>query len=467
MTMVIWIARREFVERLRDGRMYWAGGLVLMLLMTALTVGVAHQRDARAEQESAQATEYRDWLGQDRRHPHDAAHQGMHAFKPAAAMAIVDPGINPFIGSTIWLQAHRQSEVKFNPAQDATGLQRFGNLSVGWILQVLGPLLVIVLGFNAFAGEREQGILRQTLSLGISPMQLLGGKALALCASLAVLFVPAALAAAGAVALGAGEGQRLDALIRLTAWAAGYAIYLGAFVFVVLGASAMSSTSRMAITVLLALWIGQTVMAPRMLSELSRALSPSPTRLEFDRALTADLKATSDRVWRAAFGTTERWGKDVPLSKWGIALRLDDQSSYPVYDRHFGRLWDTWEDQQRLQEWSGVLLPVLAMRAYSMGAAGTDFAHHRNFATAAESHRRLIQNLMSEDLVRHADTTGERHFSYQASPDLWAKVPPFAYRAPPARWAVQHQLRSFLVLIAALVLSVAFAAVAAKRQRAL
>lgn len=462
-----WIARREFLERLRDGRLYWAGGLVLVLLLTALAVGWAHQRDARAEQNAAQAMDYRDWLKQDKRHPHDAAHQGMHAFKPEAALAMMDPGINPYIGSTVWLQAHRQSEVKFNAAQDATGLQRFGNLSVGWILQVLGPLLVIVLGFNAFAGEREQGILRQTLSLGVPPLRLLGGKVLALVASLAVLLVPAAIVATLAVAFGAGPGERLDALLRLGAWAFGYAVYLGIFIFLVLGVSAASSTSRMAITVLLALWIGQAVMAPRVLSELSRAWFPSPTRLEFDQALNAERKAVSDAVWQKNFGTTERWGRDVPLSKWGLALRLDDQSSYAVYDRHYGRLWDTWERQQTVQEWSGLLLPILAIRSFSMGMAGTDFAHHRSFTTEAENHRREIQDLMSKDLVAHADPLGDRHFAYQAPSELWATVPPFDYQPPHAGWALLHQVRSLAVLCVALLLAAAFAAFATVRQRAL
>ncbi|WP_171022418.1 MULTISPECIES: DUF3526 domain-containing protein [unclassified Variovorax] len=462
-----WIARREFLERLRDGRLYWAGGLVAVLLLTALAVGWAHQRAAQAEQRTAQAMDYRDWLRQDRRHPHDAAHQGMHAFKPEAALSMLDAGINPFIGSTVWLQAHRQSEVKFNAAQDATGLQRFGNLSVGWILQVLGPLLVIVLGFNAFAGEREQGILRQTLSLGVPPLRLLGGKAFALAGSLAALLVPAALIAAVAVAVGAGEVERLDALLRLGAWSLGYAVYLGIFVFVVLGVSALSSTSRMAITLLLALWIAQAVMAPRVLSELSRAWFPSPTRLEFNQALGAELKTVSNEVWQKNFGSTERWGRDVPLSKWGIALRLDDQASYPVYDRHYGRLWDTWERQQAVQEWSGLLLPILAVRSFSMGMAGTDFAHHRSFTTAAELHRRHIQDLMSEDLVAHADPLGDRHFAYQAAPDLWATVPPFDYHLPHSGWALRHQLRSFAVLCAGLLLAAAFAAFAASRQRAL
>ncbi len=141
-----------------------------VLLFTALGVGWAHQRErARRAAGRAGASTIATGWHQDRRHPHDAAHQGMHACKPEARLAMRSTrGINPYIGSTVWLQAHRQSEVKFNPAQDATGLQRFGNLSVGWILQVLGPLLVIVLGFNAFAGEREQGILRQTLELWAS-----------------------------------------------------------------------------------------------------------------------------------------------------------------------------------------------------------------------------------------------------------------------------------------------------------
>lgn len=465
--MIVFIALKDFLERLRDGRLYWAGGMVLLLLLAALAVGFDRQQEARAEQKVAQTLDYKDWLSQDKRHPHDAAHQGMHAFKPEAALAIVDPGINPYIGGTIWLQAHRQSEVKFRPAQDATGLQRFGDLSAGWILQVLGPLLVIVLGFNTFAGEREQGILRQTLSLGVSPLQLLWGKAAALALGLMALLLPAALLAAVAVGLGAESGTTGDALLRFAAMALGYALYLGIFIFGVLGVSAASSTSRVAITVLLALWIANTVIAPRVLSELSRVLQPSPTRLEFTKELNAGLKAESDRVWQQAFGTTDRWSRDVPLNKWGLALRVDDQASYGVYDHHYGKLWDTWERQQQLQEWSGLVFPLLAVRAWSMGLAGTDFAHHRSFTTAAEQHRRVVQDMMSEDLVARADPLGNQHFQYQAGSELWSQVPPFHYHLPNSAWALHRNWTSLAVLAASLLLVLGFAWTAVARQRAL
>ena len=129
------------------------------------------------------------------------------------------------------------------------------------------------------------------------------------------------------------------------------------------------------------------MIAPRVMAELSRGLYPSPTRLEFNQALQDDLKATSDRVWMQAFGTTERWSRDVPLNKWGLALKLDDQSSYAVYDRHFGRLWDTWERQQTVQESAGWLMPLLAVRALSAAMAGTDLDVYKRQPHRGARHR--------------------------------------------------------------------------------
>lgn len=464
--MVLLILQRELVERWRDGRLKWAGAAILMLMVISLVVGFQHRQEARAEQAVAQDSAYKAWVNQGRRHPHDAAHEGMHAFRPEAALAIADPGINPYIGSTVWLQAHRQSEVMFRPAQDATGLQRFGDLSMAWALQVLAPLLVIALGFNAFSGEREAGLLRQTLSLGVSPVRLLAGKATALAASVLLVLLPAALLGLGASLWVAEAGSRLDVLIRFMLMASGYLLYLSTFVLLTLGVSASSRSSRTAITVMLAIWIVNVVVAPRAMSEIARHVYPSPTRLAFNEALNADLKRTSDRVWMQHFGTTERWGHDVPLNKWGIALKLDDEAKYPVYDRHFGELWDTWQRQQTAQAWSGVVLPILSVRAFSMSMAGTDFAHHRAFTTSAEHYRRLIQDMVSDDLVAHADTQHDIHFSYKADPAFWKKAPVFEHRPPAVEWAFAQGWQGLAALTIAIVLAAGFAVRAVVHQRA-
>ncbi len=450
---VTWIARRELTELWRDGRLALAGGLMMLLLATALAVGWQQQRSIEAERSVAQQLDYDDWLKQDKRHPHDAAHQGLHAFKPTPAGALIDPGITSFVGSTIWLQAHRQSELRFRPAQDATGLQRFGSVSVAWVLQVLGPLLVIVLGYGAFAAEREQGTLRQALSLGVAPRQLLWGKALAQAAALALCLLPAPLAAAAAMITQGG----VDGAVRLAAMALGYTLYFGIWVLGVLAVSALVPGTRLALVLLLSLWIVNVTLAPRVASDLAREAWPSPSRQTFNESLDGDLGASYERAWRAQLGTDKRWGAELPLSRWGIALRVDDQAGYGVTDRHFGQLWDSFAQQQRAQEWTGLAVPLLALRAWSMGVAGTDFAAHRHFSVAAERHRRLMQDLISDDLVANADTRGQGHFTYQAGPVFWAKVPPFHYHPPTARAAIGDNLLSLGVLAVPLLMAALFA----------
>ena len=100
--MVTTIARREFTGLWRDGRLPWAGGIVLALVVTALLVGWQRRDEVRRERNAAQALDYDDWVAQPERHPHNAAHQGMHVFRPDPPLSIVDPGIDAYVGSYHW-----------------------------------------------------------------------------------------------------------------------------------------------------------------------------------------------------------------------------------------------------------------------------------------------------------------------------------------------------------------------------
>ncbi|WP_394828227.1 ABC transporter permease subunit [Pendulispora albinea] len=464
MSAIVRIAARDFREFVRDGRLPWTGALMVVLLLTALAVGWQRQAALQAERVTAQALDYDDWLAQGARHPHDAAHQGMHVFKPEPPLSIIDPGIGPYVGSTLWLQSHRQSETRFRPAQDATGLQRFGTLSGAWVIQVLGPLLVIILGFNAFAGEREQGTLRQVMSLGVPARSLLAGKALALGGSIAILLLSGGAVGAAAALIQSPPSRLADTIARLASLAVGYAAYLGIWIFVALAVSARMRTSRMALIALLGIWIASAVLLPRAISDLSDASFPSPSRTEFNRALDDDLDKTQGRVWSEQFGVDRAWSPDLPLNKWGIALEKNDQAGYTVFDRHFGALWDNFERQRTAQELSGFVAPTLALRSFSMAMAGTDFAQHRDFASAAERHRRKIQDMVSDDLVEHADPLGGRHFAYEADKSLWAEIPPFDYRTPTVGFAWRAAWLSAAVLFVTLVLSAAAALAVAPRR---
>jgi len=47
------------------------------------------------------------------------------------------------------------------------------------------------------------------------------------------------------------------------------------------------------------------------------------------------------------------------------------------------------EAQNRLLQRAALFFPQLGVQAASMGLAGTDLAQHRDFARAAEAHRRV------------------------------------------------------------------------------
>lgn len=462
--MLALIARKDLREFLRDGRLIWAGGLTLLLLVTSVAVGWRQQTAVQAERVAGQALDYQGWLHQGYRHPHTAADQGMNVFKPEPPLAIFDSGVEPYVGSTIWLQSHTEGEVKFRPAQDATGLQRFGALSPAWVLQVLAPLLIIILGFNALAGEREQGTLRQLLSLGVPTHRLLWGKALALAASMALLLVPGAVLVGGFALTTLSTDTAGDVLARIAWIGLGYGLYLGAVIFMVLAISALCRTSRAALFSLLAFWIVGVLIAPKAISDAAVAVFPSPSRLAFDKAMVAREDEASKKVWLKNFGVEKRWDPRVPLNKWGIALRVTDHSGYGVFDRQFGSLWDAFERQQRFQEWSGVIAPVVAVRSLSMALASTDFSQHRNFSEAAEQQRRKIQEVVSQDLIEHADPLGNQHFSYRAGPSLWAKVPAFDYRLPRVGFALGRHWPSLAVLVFTFLMAAGLAHLAVSRR---
>jgi Fe2+ or Zn2+ uptake regulation protein/ABC-type transport system involved in multi-copper enzyme maturation permease subunit len=237
--MIRTIARKEFVEMLRDGRFRWAASIVLPLLALALLAGAYYQRELVARQRAAQAAEQARWYAQEPKNPHSAAHYGLYAFKPRLAPAFLDPGVEPYTGVAVWLEAHKQNEMLYRPGEDATLAQRFGELTVALIVQVVLPLVVILLVFNAFAGERERGTLRQLLSLGLRPRDLVLGKMLGLGGALGLMVAPAVVLAAVALALtGPTEGAPRFALLALV-----FLVYIGTFVLLALAISARSPSA--------------------------------------------------------------------------------------------------------------------------------------------------------------------------------------------------------------------------------
>ena len=66
---------------------------------------------------------------------------------------------------------------------------------------MLLPLFIVLMTFSAFSGEREQGTLRQVLSLGVSRRALAIGKALGIAGTIGLVLLPATILGVAALAL--------------------------------------------------------------------------------------------------------------------------------------------------------------------------------------------------------------------------------------------------------------------------
>ena len=436
--MITTIARKEIKEMTRDGRFRGAAVIVLGLLIAAVGMGWRQYVDVERQHAAAQQETRQNWLTQGEKNPHSAAHYGVYAFKPKMALSLVDRGIDPYTGVAVWLEAHKQNDFKYRPAQDANTLARFGELTAATVLQVLAPLLIVLFSFAAFAGERENGTLRQLLSLGLTPGQLAGGKALGVAAALGMLLTPAALI--GAFVL-------TNDLPRMLLLALFYLLYFGAFVGVALAISAWAKSTRTALVGLLAFWIFNALIAPRAAADLSKRWYPTPSSQEFasqmQKALTEgggeeELKAKVLKQYNVSRI------EDLPVNWTGITLTAGEQHGDEVYDRFYGQLWDRFEQQIRFQEASALVAPLLSVRSLSMGLAGTDFQQHRHFAAAAEKYRRYFIQVMNDDITKNAAKTG----AYLRKDDLWAQVKDFEYTLPSIGWVLSQHAVALSMLVA-------------------
>jgi ABC-2 type transport system permease protein len=283
--MIVRIARKEFIEMIRDGRFRLAGAIVFALLVVALLTGWKRYVDVSRQHAVARQTQRDLWLGQGAKNPHSAAHYGYYAFKPKLALSALDQGLDPYLGVSLFLEAHKQNTASYRPVEEATPVQRFGELTTAATLQGLIPLLIVMLAYAAFTGEREQHTLRQLLSLGINRRDLALGKALGIASPLLLLLIPAAAIGVAAMALNSGTQSIAMDLPRLGVMIAVYVIYFAVLIGLALIVSALAPSSRMALVVLLGFWFFNCLVAARIASDTAKSAHPAPSAIQFNQAI--------------------------------------------------------------------------------------------------------------------------------------------------------------------------------------
>lgn len=470
---MIWVvARRELALQFRDGRLVLAGATLLIAMAAAILAGWTQYDRAERERAHFVAEARAQWLNQGERHPHRAAHFGAYVAKPELSLALFEPGLRPFAGQTLWLEAHDRPAFANIPSEDdltlGTGL---GVASGAAILQILAGLLVLVIGALAIVRERENGVLRQLLAQGIGARTWVAGKFLGLTAVIAIPVVVAGTLATAAAAWASPAAERGDVVLRAMALLGADALLLGALLAIGLAISAVAKSSRAALIAALAVWVGGFVLAPRAAATLCERFAPAPT---LEAYYTASRKVFNDgfdgrggyaqQLKALEVSTMQRYGVDtlaaLPVGFSGLRMKHMDAWSTEVDDREYAKLEQIYARQSAIRAAMSAAAPFIAARSVSQGMAGMDWAHYRDFLQAAEHYRRGFGQQMNT-LLEHG-VRGERWEMDGTNMD-WAKVRPFQYANPTVGWAMGQQSVFLTILAAWALLAAGLLSLAARR----
>jgi ABC-2 type transport system permease protein len=463
MYFVVKIARKEFLEIVRDGRFRTMGAIVVTLLIGALIVGWKNYLDVRKQRDAAQSVAREEWQSQPAHNPHTAAHYGVYAVKPAPPLSLADPGIDPYAGTAVYLEAHYQDPARYRPIEDAPAVARMGELTAAAVLQFLVPLLLVVLVHSSIAGERERGTLTYVRSLGLPYRWLVTGKAAGNALALSILIVPAAVT--GSVALSFTGASPIEGLWSRVLWlAAGYLIYHLGWVAVSLGVSGRAFSSGSALRILLVLWTVTSFIVPVIFVDVAERVYPSISGAQFAESVEKDIREgldghnpSSQRYEAGVASILQKYGvakvEDLPVNIEGLMYLESERYSDRVMDKHYGELWRLHDRQRRIHWWGSLFAPLTAIRSWSAALAGTDDFHHREFTIAAEHYRRDLVRRLNEDLAynsRYEDTRtrskvgGHDHYADAA---LWASIPTFQYTPPTLARVLSREFPSLIVLL--------------------
>lgn len=453
------ICREEwrFWQRSRLARSAFT--VMLLVLLGSVLQGWTHSAAESERRERLQQQAEAAFLSQPARHPHRMVHYGHYAFRAPVPLAALDPGIDPFAGTVMFLEGHRQNSAMFAEATELSSLTRFGSLSPAFALQVLAPLLLVIMGFSGISRERERNTLIQLEASGVGAGSLLAGKTLALLAVAGLLLLPLTLAGLLLVPVMGASPTAVLALVAV------YGTYLAIWAVGTTVVSALLRTPAAALAVLLLVWVVGVIVLPRLAGTLARSVVPIPGQIATELNLLTDAELSdghnaADPGFAALTAQLlDTYGVDdvaeLPVNIRGVVSSAGEAAATEAMNQYAEQRLAAELRQSGAVDRLALLSPVLAVRRASMALAGTDLLHQHRFLREAEAVRfSFVQSLnalhaeelsYADDSRRSSDAEAERRARVDAG--HWRLLPEFRFSVAP----VGERLRSALPMTGVLV----------------
>jgi len=454
------VARHELARLIRDRRFRVLAALFVVLLLAATSSAWIDASERAEQREAASHAVHETWLDQGDKNPHSATHFGTWAFLPLSQLSFLDPGATAFGGVATFVESHRRG-VRTRASGASDPLR-----SPSGLAQVLLPLLVVLVGFDVLAGDRDRGVLAHLFGMGADPRAVALGTTLGFTGAVLLALVPAALCAAVLLVLPPGADT-----LRSLGFGAAQLGHLVVWCLLTAAISGLASSARGALVTGLGVWALTCLLVPRLAADhAARAVElPSP------RALAASIEAELLELGSAHDPASPTYARleaealrehgvasvdELPFNFAGWVLQRGEEREAEVHARAYADLEARHERQERAADRGGWLSPRIPLARLSAAFAGTDRRHLADWDARVEDYRaRLVRTL--NDVLTYDERAKEPGFT--VGREVWDEVGRPTYEPRSAGWALEGVRTSALQLLVHLVLGALLVVAAVRR----
>jgi ABC-2 type transport system permease protein len=303
---------------------------------------------------------------------------------PLAALAIGQSDLYPYYFK-LNLRS-KQAILANDEIENPTNLLA-GRFDLSFVLIHLFPLLILALGYNLIAAEREQGTLSLALSQPLTVAQLVTGKLLLRAAIL--LGLVTSFTIAGALLTGVDLGNS-TAWLRLGLWILLMLLYTAFWFGLAVWINTFSTSSATNALALAGCWLTLVLVLPSVANLVATSLYPVPSRVEMVQAMRVAGKEAQSK----GSELLSRYMEDHPeLAPGGTAAAPDfaslsyavqlevDKKVQPVLDQFDAQV----NAQQAFVDRFRFLSPAILAQSAINDLAGTSLGRYKHFTQQVDS----------------------------------------------------------------------------------
>ena len=458
------VCKHELRLKLKNNSIWLLFVLMQILLTISLWTSWQQYQHSQKLQTTSQALVEEQWNAQPDRHPHRVAHFGHFAFRPPSVLSYFDVGVNNWVGHSVFLEAHKQNSANFANDSHGSTLLRFSELSIANILLLIWPLLLIAMAFSTISGERENGTLKQLMSIGVKFNTLILGKGLAYWL-LSLSFLLPIFIATVLLALSSDLVFNSDTIIRIALLFLSFSVYCLFWIVLILLFSHLTKSPKTSLSALITLWFVLTILTPRALADIAQHLYPHKNSNDLALAVKLDVRKVGDshkpddphfNAFKEKILAEYKVADiaDLPINYRGLVMQEGERITAEIYQRHRDKQLQQFSAQQQFIKLFYWLNPYLAARDLSMALSASDQRHFSDFEQQAEQHRYDRTQKLNDLHINEVDYHDDRSQSVNA--DFWKKFPAFHYQRPALSWSLQGTLLTMITPILSLIIFLFF-----------